>query len=131
MICQIHQSRSFRVLRGVLQGSVLGSVFFSLFINNLPASLPSYVSCSFYADNMAIWSFSLSVPTAVGVTQAWSAGLSTSVFLFIRANVRPPSSQWIPTKLISSQSPLPRLPPRFQSHSHFSWDHVRPHSFLF
>ena len=29
----------------------------------------------------------------------WSAGLSTGVFLSIRANVRPPSSQWIPTRL--------------------------------
>ena len=32
----------------------------------------------------------------------WSAGLSTGVFLSIRANVRPPSFQWIPTKLTSS-----------------------------
>ena len=32
----------------------------------------------------------------------WSAGLSTGVFLSIRADVRPPSSQWIPTKLTSS-----------------------------
>ena len=32
----------------------------------------------------------------------WSAGLSTGVFLSIRANVRPPSSQWIPTKLTSN-----------------------------
>ena len=32
----------------------------------------------------------------------WSAGLSTGVFLSIRANVRPPSSQWIRTKLTSS-----------------------------
>ena len=32
----------------------------------------------------------------------WSAGLSTGVFLSIWANVRPPCSQWIPTKLISS-----------------------------
>ena len=31
----------------------------------------------------------------------WSAGLSTGVFLSIRANVRP-SSQWIPTKLTFS-----------------------------
>ena len=31
----------------------------------------------------------------------WSAGLSTDVFLSIRANVRPPCSQWIPTKLTS------------------------------
>ena len=32
----------------------------------------------------------------------WSAGLSTDVFLSIRANVRPPFSQWIPTKLTAS-----------------------------
>ena len=32
----------------------------------------------------------------------WSAGLSTGVFHSIRANVRPPSSQWIPTRLTSS-----------------------------
>ena len=32
----------------------------------------------------------------------WSAGLSTGVFLSIRTNVRPPSFQWIPTKLTSS-----------------------------
>ena len=32
----------------------------------------------------------------------WSAGLNTGVFLSIRANVRPPSSQWILTKPTSS-----------------------------
>ena len=32
----------------------------------------------------------------------WSVGLSTGVFLSIRANVMPHSSQWIPNKLISS-----------------------------
>ena len=32
----------------------------------------------------------------------WSAALSTGVFLSIRANVRPPSSHWIPTRLTSS-----------------------------
>ena len=32
----------------------------------------------------------------------WIAGLSTGVFLSIRANVRPPSPQWIPTKLTSN-----------------------------
>ena len=32
----------------------------------------------------------------------WSAGLSAGVFLSIQANVRPPFSQWIPTKLTSS-----------------------------
>ena len=44
------------------------ALFCSLFINDLPASLPS-VSCSLYADNLAIWSFSPSVPTAVEATQ--------------------------------------------------------------
>ena len=41
----------------------------------------------------------------------WSAGLSTGVFLSIRANVRPPSSQWIPTKLTSSPTSSYSAPP--------------------
>ena len=69
VVYQNHKSRSFRVRRGVLQGSVLGPVLFSLFINDLPASLPSSVSCSLYADDLAIWSSSPSVPTAVEATQ--------------------------------------------------------------
>ena len=69
VVYQNHKSRSFRVRRGVPQGSVLGPVLFSLFINDLPASLPSSVSCSLYTDDMAIWSSSPSGPTAVGVTQ--------------------------------------------------------------
>ena len=32
----------------------------------------------------------------------WSAGMSTGAFLSIRANVRPRSSPWIPTRLTSS-----------------------------
>ena len=109
MVFQNHKSRSFRVRRDVLQGSVFGPVLFSLFINDLPASLPSSVSWSLYADDLAIWSSSPLVPTAVEATQGalcfdWSAGLSTGVFLSIRANERPPSSQWIPTKLTSTYS---------------------------
>ena len=69
MVFQNHKSCSFRVHQGVPQGSVLGPVLFSLFINNLPASLPSSVSCSLYADDVAIWSSSPSVPTPVEATQ--------------------------------------------------------------
>ena len=69
VIFQNHKSRSFRVRRGVPQESVFGPVLFSLFINDLPASLPSSVSCSFYADDLTHWSSSPSVPTAVEATQ--------------------------------------------------------------
>ena len=43
--------------------------FFCLVINDLPASLPSSVSCSFYADDLAVWSSSPSVPMAMEATQ--------------------------------------------------------------
>ena len=69
VVYQNHKSRSFRVRRGVPQGSVLGPVLFFLFINDLLASLPSSVNCSLYADDLAMWSSSLSVPTAVEATQ--------------------------------------------------------------
>ena len=58
VVYQNHKSRSFQVRRGVSQGSVLGPVLLSLFINDLPAALPSSVSCSIYADNLAICSSS-------------------------------------------------------------------------
>ena len=69
VIYQNYKSRSFRVGRGVLQGSVLGPVVFFLFINDLPTSLLCSVSCSLYADDLAIWSSSPLVPTAVEATQ--------------------------------------------------------------
>ena len=43
--------------------------FFSLFINDFPASLPSFVSCSLYADDLTIWFSFPSIPTAVKATQ--------------------------------------------------------------
>ena len=53
MVYQNDKSRSFRVGRGVPQRSVLGPAVFSLLINDLSASLPSSVTCSLYADDLA------------------------------------------------------------------------------
>ena len=42
------------------------ALYISFYLNDLPASLPFSISCSLYADDLAIWS---SVPTAVKATQ--------------------------------------------------------------
>ena len=106
VVYQNHKSRSFRVRRGVWQGSIFDPVLFSVFINDLMASLPSSISCSLCADDLAIWSSSPRSPLRWRPHKElcfdWSADLSTGVFLSIRANARPPSSQWISTKLTSS-----------------------------
>ena len=116
VVFQNHKSRSFRVRRGVPQGSVLGPVLFSLFINDLPASLPSSVSCSLYADDLAIRS-SPSVPTAVKATQRalfrlerwseyWCLPLNPrkceASFFSVdphQANLQPNSSYWNPASV--------------------------------
>ena len=103
MVYQNHKSRCFRVRRGVPQGSVLNPVFFTLFINDLPASLPSSVSCSHYTDDLTIWSSSPSVPTAVKATQRALIPMEHwSEYWCLPLNPRPPSFHWIPTKLTSS-----------------------------
>ena len=135
MVFQNDKSRSFRVRRRVPQGSVLGPVLFSLFINDLLAFLPCSVSFFLYADDLAIWSSSLSVPAAVEATQGVSIRLERcSEFWCFSLNprkcevsfflvYRPPSSP-------PAQPLLFQLPPPFQSHSNVSWGDLRPH-FLF
>ena len=75
------------------------ALYFFLSINDLPASL----------FTVMIWPFGPPPPRSPlrwrphkELCFDWSAGLSTGVFLSIRANERPRSSQWIPTKLSSS-----------------------------
>ena len=58
---------------------------------------------------LTIWPFGLPLPRSPlrwrphkELCFDWNAGRSTGVFLSIRANVRPPSFQWIPTKPTSS-----------------------------
>ena len=61
----------------------------------------------------------------------WSAGLSTGVFLSIRANVRPPSSQWIPTKLTSSPSSSYSAPASVLIPLQLFSGSLRPHTFFY
>ena len=135
VVFQNHKSRSFRVRRGVPQGSVLGPVLFSLFINDLPASLPSSVSCSLYADDLAIW-FSFSVPTAVEATQGalfrlerwseyWCFPLNPSKCEASFFSVDPYQANLQPNFLLLGS----RL--RFNPNPNLSCGHLRPRPFLF
>ena len=135
VVSQNHKSRFFRVRRGVPQGSVLGPVLFSLFINDLLASLPSSVSCCFYADNLAIWSSTSSVPTAVEATRGglfrlerwseyWCLPLNPSKCDAFFFSVDPHQANLQSHFLLLGS----RL--RFNPTPNFSRGHLRPHSFF-
>ena len=118
----------FRFRRGVPKGSVLGHVLFSLFINDLPTSLPSSVSCPVYADDLAIWSSSVSVSTAVDATQEAPFRLERwSEYWCLSLNPIKCEASFF--SLDPHQANLqPNLLPL---NSNVSWGHLRPHSFLF
>ena len=122
VVYQNHKSRFFLVRRGVLQGSVLGAVLFSLFINGRSASLPSSVSCPLYAYDLAIWSSSPSVPTAVETTQGTLIRLERCSEYWCLPLSPSKCSQWIQPNLFLLGSRL-----RFNSTSSFlgvNFDHT-------
>ena len=125
VVYQNHKSCSFRVRRGVPQGSVLGPVLFSLFINDLSASLPSSISCSMYADDLAIWSSSPSVSTAVEATQGALFRLERwSEYWCFPLNSNKCEASFFSVDPHQAQPHLTRLPSPFQSHCNFSWGHL-------
>ena len=86
------------------------ALYFSLFL--LMIFRPLYLLPSAVLFTLTIWPFNHPPPRFLlrwrphkELCFDWSDGLSAGVFLSIRANVRPPSSQWIPTKLTSYSTP--------------------------
>ena len=83
------------------------ALYFSLFSSMIFLLVCLFPSAALFT--LTIWPFGPSPPLSLLWWRPhkehrfdWSAGLSTGVFLSIRANVRPPFFQWIPTKLTSS-----------------------------
>ena len=106
VVYQNHKSRSFRVRRGVPQGSIL-ALYFSLSSSMIFRLLCLFPSAALFT--LTIWPFGPPPPRSPlwwrphkELCFDWSVGLSTGVFLSTQANVRPPFSQWTPTRLTSN-----------------------------
>ena len=106
MVFQNHKSRSFESVV-VFRKDPFLALYFSL--SSLMIFRPLCLLPSAALFTLTIWPFGPLPPRSPQRWRPhkelcfdWSAGLSTGVFLSIRANVRPPSSQWIPTRLTSS-----------------------------
>ena len=91
----------------VFQKDLFLTLYFSLFSSMIFRVLCLLPSAALFT--LTIWPFGLPPSRSPQRWRPhkelcfdWSAGLSNGVFPSIRANVRPPSSQWILTKLTSS-----------------------------
>ena len=85
----------------------ISALYFSLFLSMIFRPLCLLPSAALFM--LTIWPFGPPPPRSPlwwkphkELYFDWIAGLSTGVFLSIRANVRPCSSQWIPSKLTTS-----------------------------
>ena len=85
------------------------ALYFSLFSSIIFRFFCLLPSAAFFT--LTIWPFGPPLPWFLlrwrphkELCFDWNAGLSTGVFLSMRANVRPSSSQWISTKPTSSYS---------------------------
>ena len=126
---------TFKSVEGFRKDPFLALYFSLFFINDLLASLPSSVSCSRYAHDLAIRSSCPSVPTTMEATQGalirlerwseyWCLPLNPSKSKVSFFSVDPHQAGLQPPTL------LIQLPSSFQSHSNFFWGHLQPHSFL-
>ena len=135
VVYQNHKSRSFKSADMFRKNPFLALYFF-LFLSMIFLPLCLLPSAALFT--LTTWPFG---PPLSGSALRWkphkelycdwSAGLSTGVFLSSRANVRPPSFQQIPTKLISIPTSSYSTLASASTHSNFSWGHLRAHSILF
>ena len=130
----------FKITKAVPFGSVevfrkdpVLALFFSLSSLIIFRSLCLLPSAALFT--LTIWSFGPPPPRSPlrwrphkELCFDWSAGLSTGVFLSIRANVRPRSSQWISTKLTFSPTSSYSAPASVSTPLQLFLGHLQPSS---